>query len=519
VTLARQRGRCAPEKATAPKRDHRAPSAAGPRAPAFLQRKAGCACGGSCPRCQQKQKEGLPLQAKLEVSQPGDTLEQEAGWIQRQIGKGEIEDELVKALVASGATVQRQVDVPEEGEKDEEEEKLMRAKATGGPIHPAAADLKSRIHSLEAGGQPLPSSVRDFMEPRFGHDFSDVRVHTDANSDEAARAVNALAFTVGRNVVFAFGQYAPGTSTGQRLLAHELTHVMQQSHSPSKIQRKIIVDGKPYTPTKSYYTYLNTNFGPTMVEFIKSMHNDGKPPDFTFTSYEQMGYEVRIRNQALKGIDEAHAGSCNYPDSAHPAHLDSTYWDKVDAMHFKPKSPLPAGKGASDAIEAIFAPGADTRLECMSMTFAVEYYSLLKGLGKVKFNALFAGGVGIEISNKGMSSALVGGAKPLYKVVAVSSKSEILPGDWVYFRNFKDYPVKHPGGFWQGENAIYMSGGNYRGFGVSSMKEADLNVELVKQYNTGLPVADRKTVADLLAEGGGLMLNPVARPDITKLAP
>jgi hypothetical protein len=155
----------------------------------------------------------------------------------------------------------------------------------------------------------------------------------------------------------------------------------------------------------------------------------------------------------------------------------------------------------------------------MSMTFAVEYYSLLKGLGKVKFNALFPGGVGIEISNKGMSSALVGGAKPLYKVVAVSSKSEILPGDWVYFKNFKDYLVKHPGGFWQGENAIYMSGGNYRGFGVSSMKEADLNVELVKQYNTGLPVADRKTVADLLAEGGGLMLNPVARPDITKLAP
>jgi len=82
---------------------------------------------------------------------------------------------------------------------------------------------------LRSPGQPLNPGARAFMEPRFGHDFSHVRVHTDARAAESARTVNALAYTVGRNVVFGAGQYAPGTGNGRRLLAHELTHVVQQS--------------------------------------------------------------------------------------------------------------------------------------------------------------------------------------------------------------------------------------------------------------------------------------------------
>jgi hypothetical protein len=533
---------------------------------AVIQRKVGCACGGGCAECKEELDEHN-VQPKLTISTPGDPFEQEADriadqvmrmpqpehpdpdghkstrrdeiieiaqiqsksldgtagrWIQRQIGKAEIEEELVKGLVASGATVQRQIDEREERETDEEEEeKLMRAEATGGSIHPPAMNARPKIRSLEGGGQQLPSTVRDFMEPRFGCDFGHVRVHTDANADDAARAVNALAFTAGRNVVFAAGQYAPETSPGQRLLAHELTHVIQQSRSSSKIQRKIILGGKPYTPTKSYYKYLDANFGPTMVEFIKNMDNGGKPPEYSFVSAEQMGYEVRVRYQITKGMDEAHKGSCEYPDSAHPDYLDSAYWDRKGWMNYVPKSPLPAGKDASDAIESIFAPGAKTRLECMSMTVAVEYYSLLKGLGKSKFDALFPGGAGLEISTRLGSSThpTFYGAKKLYKNITLTIKSEVLPGDWVYFKNFKDYLAKHPGGYWQGENSVYMGSGNYRGFGVSSLKEADLNGELVKQYNAGLPPADQKAVADLLAEGGGLQLSPVFRPDIAKLAP
>jgi len=81
---------------------------------------------------------------------------------------------------------------------------------------------------LRAGGQPLDSTARAFMEPRFGHDFSRVRVHTDAKAAKSARAVNALAYTVGRDVVFDTGQYNPSSAAGRQVLAHELTHVIQQ---------------------------------------------------------------------------------------------------------------------------------------------------------------------------------------------------------------------------------------------------------------------------------------------------
>jgi outer membrane protein OmpA-like peptidoglycan-associated protein len=81
---------------------------------------------------------------------------------------------------------------------------------------------------LRSPGQPLDDRTRAFMEPRFGHDFSGVRVHTDADAADSARAVRALAYTVGQNVVFGAGQYAPATPAGRNLMAHELTHVVQQ---------------------------------------------------------------------------------------------------------------------------------------------------------------------------------------------------------------------------------------------------------------------------------------------------
>jgi hypothetical protein len=82
--------------------------------------------------------------------------------------------------------------------------------------------------ALRSPGQPLDQATRAFMEPRFGHDFGGVRVHRDTRSEESAREVNALAYTVGNDVVFGRGQYTPHSSRGRALLAHELTHVVQQ---------------------------------------------------------------------------------------------------------------------------------------------------------------------------------------------------------------------------------------------------------------------------------------------------
>src|SRR5213078_1429137 len=105
---------------------------------------------------------------------------------------------------------------------------LQRAAVDSAPSHgvpPVVHDV------LSSSGQPLDAGTRAFMEPRFGHDFSGVRVHTDGRAAESARAVNALAYTVGRDVVFGAGQYAPETSEGRRVLAHELTHTIQQAHT------------------------------------------------------------------------------------------------------------------------------------------------------------------------------------------------------------------------------------------------------------------------------------------------
>lgn len=82
------------------------------------------------------------------------------------------------------------------------------------------------------GGQPLDPGVRSDMEARLGHDFSDVRVHTDARAEESAKSVNALAYTVGSDIVFQRDSYNPSSDTGRITLAHELTHVIQQRSGP-----------------------------------------------------------------------------------------------------------------------------------------------------------------------------------------------------------------------------------------------------------------------------------------------
>jgi hypothetical protein len=157
--------------------------------------------------------------------------------VQRQTGEEKKEEELIqpKPLIEQiTPLVQRQVE-PEE----EEEEEIVQAKESASQAPEVTPGLESRIQSLKGGGQPLPESVRAFFEPFFGYDFSQVRVHNDTQAAESTKAINARAFTLGKDVVFGAGQYAPETSSGKRLLAHELTHVVQQADEvPTGIQRE-----------------------------------------------------------------------------------------------------------------------------------------------------------------------------------------------------------------------------------------------------------------------------------------
>src|SRR2546423_11909139 len=121
----------------------------------------------------------------------------------------------------------------------EDKTKLQRAAAGGGKPN----GLPPLVHDvLRSSGEPLDAAIRTRMEPHFNHDFSGVRVHTDVRAAQSAREVNALAYTVGQDVVFGAGQYAPGTERGSRLLAHELTHVVQQTASGGSAQAKAVSD-------------------------------------------------------------------------------------------------------------------------------------------------------------------------------------------------------------------------------------------------------------------------------------
>jgi hypothetical protein len=177
------------------------PSTAGGRP---LQRK--CACGGSaglsgsCEECGRKRM--LGLQRKVEVGAADDAYEREA-------------DRVADAVVAGAVTpAPRAI------------RRIAAQPAAGAEQAPASVDAV-----LASTGRPLEPSLRSDMELGFGHDFSRVRVHADAAAEQSARDLDARAYTLGHDIVFGAGRYAPHTTEGRRLLAHELTHVVQQSQA------------------------------------------------------------------------------------------------------------------------------------------------------------------------------------------------------------------------------------------------------------------------------------------------
>lgn len=166
-----------------------------------------CACGGDCPRC----RDGSGPEDTLDVSRPGDPLEREADRIaERVLRTTPAEGDRDGVARLDGATAPA----------------VQRLAGRGGASS-SSPDHGGALAGL-GSGRPLDGVTRTFFEPRFGHDFGAVRVHADAAAADAARVLNARAFTVRSDVVFGAGEYSPGTAPGRRLLAHELTHVVQQ---------------------------------------------------------------------------------------------------------------------------------------------------------------------------------------------------------------------------------------------------------------------------------------------------
>lgn len=174
------------------------------------------------------------LQAKLNFGQENDKYEQEADRLAEQITK--MPDRTATTLSEQSPTsnisfLQQASSIQRSCAACRAEDELVQKKSRPGPPAELPASIHSSINALQGTGRQLPKSDRNYYEPRFGTDFSKVRLHTDQQADSSARSVNARAFTLGQHIVFATGQYSPGSPVGRQLLAHELTHVIQQGHA------------------------------------------------------------------------------------------------------------------------------------------------------------------------------------------------------------------------------------------------------------------------------------------------
>lgn len=211
------------------------------------------------------------IQTKLTANTPGDKWEQEADRVADQVMR--TPEPIVQRSCACGGgcpECQRPTDQP--GQKKERlQTKLIRENDSGDDVAPPSVQ-----EAVRSRGQPLDPVTSDFMETRFGFDFSKVRVHTNAEAVESTRAVNAQAYTVGHDIAFGDRQYAPHTLKGRRLLAHELTHVVHQRgasktvlqprRSGTVLQRK----NGGSKPAKKSYRYSVTTSGCDKAPYSKA---------------------------------------------------------------------------------------------------------------------------------------------------------------------------------------------------------------------------------------------------------
>ncbi len=296
------------------------------------------------------------IHTKLVINKPGDQFEQEAERVSEHVMRMP-EPRLQHACACDGACPRCQT------EQTGQEHERLQTKHVGSSNSGQAAAPPIVHEVLASPSQLLDPATRAFMEPRFGHDFSHVRVHTDATAAESAEAVNALAYTVGRELVFARGQYMPGTASGQRLLAHELAHVMQQedSHGTSVVQRAE-VDDRSCAGLKDIESDIDTHVNKEIDEERKDMTKSGGAifaPLLSLHVMQRLGGRSAV--SPIEGLIEGlPASKRNLP----PNSLTGTKYSGVDAVN--------SFYGAQTGKQSLAAAAIAKALGCTSLTGCVH---------------------------------------------------------------------------------------------------------------------------------------------------
>lgn len=228
----------------------------------------------------------LPLQPKLEIGRSDDPLEAEA-------------DGAADRVIAGGGAP-KIASLPRG---------VVRARGDGGGANAGIAPPV--IHDvLRSPGKPLDAATRDYFEPRFRRDFSRVRIHTDAQAESSARAVNARAYTVGEHMAFASGHYAPHTHEGRHLLAHELAHTVQQG----AVLRRAPPDPSPAAGSMAGKLQVIEEAGPAAATRLDQIMRTGGPvPQNTkvigAAIIDVKGYTGPKEMRAISGADSDGLGA------------------------------------------------------------------------------------------------------------------------------------------------------------------------------------------------------------------
>ncbi|MDJ0836712.1 MAG: DUF4157 domain-containing protein [Acidobacteriota bacterium] len=188
------------------------------------------------------------IQTDLKVGAPDDAFEREADHTAEQVMR--MPDTAQPPPISGGQPgIQRVCDECEDElqrkSDEEEEEEIVQTRTESGTTPKIDPGTESAIHAQRSGGRPLDATTRAFFEPRFGYDFSNVRIHSGEQAASTAESLNARAYTLGRDIVFGRNNYAPQTEDGKRLLAHELTHVVQQGKASSHPGRSSVPGEAP----------------------------------------------------------------------------------------------------------------------------------------------------------------------------------------------------------------------------------------------------------------------------------
>ncbi|MEP0859571.1 DUF4157 domain-containing protein [Trichocoleus sp. DQ-U1] len=263
-----------------------------------------------------------PIQAKLTIGEPGDRYEQEADRVAAQV-VSQINNAPAPKQSASGETVQRdempqldeeeklqqkpegsiqRQDTPQLDEEDELQMKPIVQRQSGADGMAATADLETSIQQAKGSGQSLSESIREPMEKAFGADFSSVKIHTDAQSHQLNQSIQAKAFTTGQDIFFRQGEYNPGSRGGQELLAHELTHVVQQNGG--QVQRQIQKSSE-LSPGSQIMRLNDTQTGELPLIQAKEIMGVKAFQAATSVSFSRRPSELKKVDEALKKVQQA----------------------------------------------------------------------------------------------------------------------------------------------------------------------------------------------------------------------